>query len=243
MTGSTSRLISLIKKEWEEGVQNKMVLLGVVVLPLFFTGFSVYFLYQYKQAGDPISQIILLNQTMFYFLLLPVIIPLAIAVYAIVGEKDQGSLEPLLATPLTDFELFLGKALASVIPALLITWISFGLFVGIAALLVSSETLPAVLTLPWLLVIFALSPLISIFSVTVTMAISSRVNDTRAAYQLSSFALLPILVPLIFYSTRKALISLSVIGLEAGIVLVVDIGMLYLGIKIFKREEILTRWR
>ena len=66
------------------------------------------------QGGDPIEQIILFNTALMYFLLLPAIIPLAIAVYSIVGEKEQTTLEPLLATPVSDVELFLGKALASV---------------------------------------------------------------------------------------------------------------------------------
>ena len=80
------------------------------------------------QGGDPIEQIILFNTALLYFLLLPAIIPLAIAVYSIVGEKEQTTLEPLLATPISDVELFLGKALASVIPALIVNWISFGAF-------------------------------------------------------------------------------------------------------------------
>lgn len=236
------RVVALIKKEWEEALKNKMVIIGVVVLPLFFLGFSVFMLIQTEKAPLE-AKFILLNQTMFYFMLMPMIIPLAIAVYAIVGEKDQKSMEPLLATPLTDIELFLGKVLASIVPSLIVTWLAFGVFLAISAYLVPPEVVASVLSSTWLVAIFLLAPLISIFSVTVSMAISSRVSDTRAAYQLSSFAVLPLIIPIIIFSLRETLISLKLIFLEALIIAIIDVGMLYLSTKIFQREQILTRWK
>jgi ABC-2 type transport system permease protein len=201
------------------------------------------------QAGNlpldapPETKFILLNQTMFYFLLLPLIIPLSIAVYAIVGEKEQRSLEPLLATPLTDLELFAGKVLAAAVPGVVISWFFFGIFLGIASYLVTPELVGAVLSPPWMLAIFLLSPLVAIFTVTVSMAISSRMSDTRAAYQLSSFAVLPIIIPIFVYGLKSALLKTGMIALEAGIVAVVDIGMLILAAKLFQREQILVRWK
>lgn len=240
------RLRALMHKEWEEAFKNKMVLIGIVVLPLFFLGFAIFMLVQAKGLSPdapPEAKFILLNQTMFYFLLLPLIIPLSIAVYAIVGEKEQRSLEPLLATPLTDLELFIGKVLAAAVPGVVISWLFFGIFLGIARFLVTPELLGAVLSPPWLLAIFILSPLVAIFTVTVSMAISSRMSDTRAAYQLSSFAVLPVIIPIFVYGLKSALLSLRMIGLEAGIVALVDVGMVILAAKLFRREQILVRWK
>ncbi|MFQ6117891.1 MAG: ABC transporter permease subunit [Candidatus Bipolaricaulia bacterium] len=240
------RLRALIHKEWEEAFKNKMVLIGIIILPLIFLGFAIFML---VQAGNlppdapPETRFILLNQTMFYFLLLPLIIPLSIAVYAIVGEKEQKSLEPLLATPLTDLELFAGKVLAAALPGVAISWLFFGIFLGIAGYFVTPELLGAVLSPPWLLAIFLLSPLVAIFTVTVSMAVSSRMSDTRAAYQLSSFAVLPIIIPIFVFGLRKGLLSLGMIGMEAGIVALVDIGMLILAARLFQREQILVRWK
>jgi len=237
------RLRALMRKEWEEAFKNKMVLIGIIILPLFFLGFATFML---VQAGNlppdapPETRFILLNQTMFYFLLLPLIIPLSIAVYAIVGEKEQKSLEPLLATPLTDLELFAGKVLAAAIPGVVISWLFFGIFLGIASYLVTPELVGAVLSPPWLLSIFLLSPLVAIFTVTVSMAISSRMSDTR---QLSSFAVLPIVIPIFVFGLREALLKLGMIAMEAGIVAVVDIAMLLLAAKLFQREQILVRWK
>jgi len=236
------RLSVILIKEWRESRRNKMILFGVIFLPLFLVAFSVYMVVEASKVEDPVGQIFLFNTSLMYFLLLPAIIPLAIAVYSIVGEKDQATLEPLLATPISDLELFLGKALASVLPALAINWASFGLFLGATRWLTGGLP-PEALTAPWIASIFGLSPLLAMFSVLVTMLVSSRASDARAAYQFSSFAVLPGIVPLIVYSARKTLVSLALVGLEAGVLIVVSVVLLYFAIRVFSREQILTRWK
>ena len=236
------RLSVILIKEWREALRNKMVLFGVIFLPLLLVAFSVYMVIQGGGTDDPIAQIVLFNTSLMYFLLLPAIIPLAIAVYSIVGEKEQTTLEPLLATPISDLELFLGKALASVIPALAINWIAFGVFLGATRLFVGSVPLQT-LTAPWLASIFGLSPFLALFSVGVTMLVSSRASDARAAYQFSSFAILPGLIPLIIYSSQKTLVDLKLVVIEGGVLLVACIVVLYFAIRVFRREEILTRWK
>ena len=236
------RLNVLLRKEWRESLRNKMVLFGVVLLPIVLVGTSVFMLTLGEGADDPVGQIILFNTSLMYFLLLPAIIPLAIAVYSIVGEKEQTTLEPLLATPISDTELFLGKALASVIPALIVNWISFGLFLILIRAIVGAIPLET-LTLPWLASIFGLSPLLALFSVGVTMIVSTRASDARAAYQFSSLAILPGLIPLIVYSSQKTLVDMRLILLEGALLVVADIAVLYVAIKLFRREHILTRWK
>lgn len=236
------RLRVLLLKEWRESLRNKMVVFGVVLLPLFLVGVSVYMLALGEGMDDPVGSIVLFNTSLMYFLILPTIIPLAIAVYSIVGEKEQTTLEPLLATPISDLELFLGKALASVIPAVVVDWLSFGLFLAATRIVVGAVPLQA-LTTPWLASIFGLSPLLALFSVGVTMLVSSRASDARAAYQFSSFAILPGLIPLIVYSSRQTLVDVRLVVLEGGVLIVVCSVVLYLAIRVFRREQILTRWK
>jgi len=232
----------LLIKEWRESLRNKMVLFGVIFLPLILVGSSVFMLTQGESQDDPVARVALFNMSLMYFMLLPAVIPLAIAVYSIVGEKEQATLEPLLATPISDLELFLGKALASVIPAVVINWISFGLFLGATRLLTGGFLLET-LTAPWLASILGLSPLLALFSVGVTMIVSSRASDARAAYQFSSLAILPVLIPLIVYSSMKTLVDLRLILLEAGVLVVAAVAVLWFAIRIFSREQILTRWK
>jgi ABC-2 type transport system permease protein len=219
-----------------------MILFGAIFLPLFMVGAAVMMVYQGKGIDAPGAQIALFNMALMYFLILPAVIPLAIAAYSIIGEKEQGSLEPLLATPISDLELFLGKALASVLPALVLTWGGFGLFLGISILFIGGIP-PHVLTPPWIAAIFGLSPLLSLFSVGVTMLVSSRASDARAAYQVSSLAILPGIVPLIVYSSKKTLVNLWLVGVEGLVLLVASSIVLYFAIKVFSREQILTRWK
>jgi len=237
-----SRLRILLIKEWRESLRNKMVLFGVVLLPVILVATSVYMITVGEGADDAVGQIVLFNTSLMYFLMLPAIIPLAIAVYSIVGEKEQTTLEPLLATPISDTELFLGKALASVIPALIVNWISFGVFLGAIRILVGSVPLQT-LTAPWLASIFGLSPLLALFSVGVTMIVSSRASDARAAYQFSSFAILPGIIPLIIYSSSKTLVDLRLVVLEGGILIVACAVIMFFAVKLFRREQILTRWK
>jgi len=191
---------------------------------------------------DPTAQIVLFNTSLLYFMVLPAVIPLAIAVYSIVGEKEQTTLEPLLATPISDLELFLGKALASVIPAVLINWLAFGLFLAVTRVM-TGAFLVQTITAPWLASIFGLSPLLALFSVGVTMIVSSRASDARAAYQFSSLAILPGLIPLIVYSSIKTLVDLRLVVLEGAVLIIVGAVVLWIAIRLFRREQILTRWK
>ena len=236
------RVSVILMKEWRESLRNRMILFGAIFLPLFMVGAALFMVYQGRRIDVVGARIALFNTALMYFLILPALIPLAIAAYSIIGEKEQGSLEPLLATPISDLELFLGKALSSVIPALILTWGSFGLFLAVSIPLVGGIP-PYVLTGPWIAAIFGLSPLLSLFSVGVTLLVSSRATDARAAYQISSFAIIPAIVPLIIYTSKKTLVSLFLVGLEAVVLFVASVIVLYFAIKVFRREQILTRWK
>src|SRR5207302_4271042 len=88
------------------------------------------------------------------FLLLPIFIPSVLASYAIVGEKRERTLEPVLATPIRTWELLLGKMLAALLPALAITIASATLFIGrILAFAVSNRVRDMIVTPGWILAV------------------------------------------------------------------------------------------
>ena len=96
------RIRVILLKEWRESLRNKMILFGAIFLPLFMVGAALVMVYQGRGIDVPGVHIALFNTALMYFLILPTIIPLAIAAYSIIGEKEQGSLEPLLATPIPE---------------------------------------------------------------------------------------------------------------------------------------------
>jgi ABC-2 type transport system permease protein len=173
-----------------------------------------------------------------------VIIPVTIAAYSIVGEKTTRSLEPLLATPISTFELLAGKSLAATIPAIIVGWVSFGIFlVGLPIIGVSRAVISYVVGPTWLLAVLVAGPLLAITAVNFALFISSRVNDPRVAEQISVMLVLPILAALIAQLAGIIVIDIFTMLSFIGALILVDIGMIYLGVTIFQRENILTRWK
>lgn len=64
----------------------------------------------------------------------PALVPAALAAYSIVGERVQGTLEPLLSTPVQERELVLGKALAVFLPSIAVAYAVFAFFIAIVEL-------------------------------------------------------------------------------------------------------------
>ncbi len=248
------RLGALLEKEWREMFKNKMVLISVAIAPMILLLISVFLLVLFEASyGELLADAqllrqlegdwaILFNNILMFFLFMPLVIPLAIAVYAVVGEKEQGSLEPLLATPITDLELFAGKALASVLPGLLITWAAYAAFAAVALAWMPPALTAFFFAPPWLLAMFGLAPLIALFSVLAAMAISAFTRDTRAAYQLSSLIMVPFLIGSLYHIfTQRELVSVGLIAAAMGGAALVDALVLGLGLRLFRREDILTR--
>ena len=257
---------TIIRKEWAEVFKKKMVLFTVIFMPLFFTVLPLIILYSTRNAGvedytsempaqftqlcpENLSggecfQVYIAGQFMLLFMLMPLIIPVNIAAYSIVGEKTTRSLEPLLATPITTFELLLGKNLASVIPAVLATYLGFAIYIAGAWLIVQSpQVIKSLADAVWILIVVVVGPLLAVLSVNFSLMVSSRVNDPRVAEQLSVVVILPVL--LLFFGQIFGFILLNrQIVLAIIIILIfIDILMLYAAVRLFKRETILTRWK
>ncbi|HUV24685.1 MAG TPA: hypothetical protein VMW26_04575, partial [Methanomassiliicoccales archaeon] len=185
-----------------------------------------------------------IDALLFFYVLIPSILPTIIASYSFVGEKTNRSLEPLLATPTTDLELLMGKGLSIFVPTMLVTWISLIPFV----IIVDMITQPvlgyyALPNLVWALGVFILAPLICLLAIFANVIVSSRVSDVRASQQIGSLIVLPIVV--FFLVILLGLVSLDVLNmlLFIGVVGAAVISIIYVATKVFKREEILIRWK
>jgi ABC-2 type transport system permease protein len=188
-------------------------------------------------------QVYMVSSFMLMFMMIPLIIPVNIAAYSIVGEKTTHSLEPLLATPITTAELVTGKNLAATIPAVAATWLGFLLFISGAWLISTPRVAAALLEPMWLLAIFLVGPLMALLSVNFSIMVSSRVNDPRVAEQLSAVVILPLL--LLFFGQLSGFIIVNrlVVLAMAAVLVVLDAGMVVVAVRLFQRETILTRWK
>jgi ABC-2 type transport system permease protein len=186
----------------------------------------------------------MVSQFTIMYLLVPLIIPVNIAAYSIVGEKTTRSLEPLLATPITTIELLTGKNLAAVIPAVLATWIGFGLYAIGAILMIENRLiLTSLFDLMWMLAIFIAGPLLAVLSVNFSLMVSSRVNDPRVAEQLSAVVVVPVLA--LFFGQVSGFFAIDsrLIIVLIAVLVVIDMIMFYFAERLFQRETILTRWK
>lgn len=247
------RIRILMLKEWREVFKGgKTVWIGTVAIPLILLAISLFQLFgisdwrQVDPAELPSVVGTIFLVPLLYFVMFPLVIPHSIAIYAIMSEKEQKSLEPLLATPLRTSELFLAKMLASVLPTLAITWMAFGLFLALVRVLLPARILELAweqFGFLWLMTLGVFAPLAATFMTLASMAIATRVSDLRTAQLLSSFAMLPILMSSFFFIFQQGWDKPLFLGVLSGALLVLDVGFLALNVKLFGREEILTRWR
>src|SRR5918999_5224945 len=179
---------------------------------------------------------------MAYFLLIPAMVPMAIATQSVIGEKQTRSLEPQLATPLEVSELLIGKAIAAALPAVLATWavfVAYGLVNGaigdpVLTILVFNDV--------WQVAMISLVPLICLFSVLLGIIVSSRVNDPRTAQQIGGFIVIPIIGVAIaqFFCGRASFTLEQVIVGDLIVAGLIGLALMF-GSWVFDREAILTR--
>lgn len=258
------RVRVLIEKEWAEVFKNRMVLFTVALMPLLFTILPLTVLFLTPSgSGDSADmpemfaascgqsmsaneclQIYLIDEFLLLYMMMPLAIPIAIAAYSIVGEKTTRSLEPLLATPITTEELLLGKGLAAVLPAILITWLCFGIFLLLAPLSGISAAVRAHVFGPtWLLAVLLLGPLMAVAAVNFAIIVSSRVSDPRTAEQVSMVIIVPLMVVLFGQLAGVIILNPTFMLISIAVMLAADVGLVYLGARLFGREAILTRWK
>lgn len=187
---------------------------------------------------------ILINVMLIFFTLIPTIVPTVMASYTIVGEKLNRSLEPLLATPTTDLELLLGKSASIFIPSVLVTWVAFVPFV----LIVNFSTYPIFLYNPlpndvFLIGVYLLAPLLCILSILCNVIVSSKVSDVRSAQQIGSLVVMPFIALLIVILLGAMSLNLWTMLFFALIVVLVDALVLFIALRVFRREEILVKWK
>ncbi len=194
-------------------------------------------------SGTEQILVLLLQQFNFYLLLIPTMIAISAATFSIVDEKQTGSLEALLATPVRTWELLLGKALAGAIPALVMTWISAGIFLLIASFIGWGVYFGIIINATWFLNLFLVTPTVAILSFILGIIGSSRAKDAKSAQNMVVVIILPVFA-LIGIQITGIVWFTPLLTLALGIVLgIVDWLMLRIAVKLFRREAILLQWR
>lgn len=237
MNVSGRRVRAIYRKELREYRRNGSIVAAMAVIPLIFfipPLIDIFSLPASASAdlthGDPL----------LYMLGIPAIAPALIAAYAVVGERQQGTLEPLLMTPIRREEFMLGKALASFIPSLAISYAVYALVLAAVELFAQPPVASVLVRGPVLLAQLIFTPLLAGWSIWIGIAISTRSSDTRVAQQLGMLASVPsgVVTSLIAYNVIPASIGLAC-GLGLVLLLLNGLGW-RLTSALFDRQRLIT---
>jgi ABC-2 type transport system permease protein len=240
---SLARVVPVVRKEVREFKRNRFVISTMAVLPLIFliTPMITLFKIPDSASGTQVERAVGLISLLF--LIVPIVIPPVISSYSVVGERVQGTLEPVLTTPVRRDELLLGKATAAFVPSVLIAYAIY----FIAAISVRLWAAPVVRAVVWhapqMVAQLLFIPLLAAWSIWVGLGISTRASDVRVAQQLSLLASLPAVLVVV-------LIALDVIppspelGVALAVLLIVlDVGGWQVTSWLFDRERLIAGTR
>jgi len=231
------RVRAIYRKELREYRRNRSVVAGMAVLPLIFVinPLVTIFALPASSAGGLRHLHVLL-----YLLGIPAIVPAVIAAYGVAGERQQGTLEPMLTTPIRRREFLLGKALAILVPSVAISYAVYALVLAAIALFADPAVASALVRGPDVLAQLLFAPLLAGWSIWVGLAISTRSGDVRVAQQLGLLVSLPSIAvtTLLAYDVIHATRGLA-LGLAAALLLGNRIGW-RLTSALFDRERLIT---
>ncbi len=188
MTLSRRRIVAIVRKDLREYGRNRSLVVGMVVLPLVFL---IQPLVAVFLAPESASAELGHGHLLLYLLGIPILVPATMAASTVVGERQQGTLEPVLTTPIPREEFLLGKALAVLAPSVAIAYLVFAIFLAAVALFAQPGVASAILRAPDIGAQVVFTPLLALLSIWISIAISTRASDARVAQQLSLLGSIP----------------------------------------------------
>jgi uncharacterized membrane protein SpoIIM required for sporulation len=165
----------------------------------------------------------------------PTSFSLVIALESFVGEKERGSIEPLLNSPLKDWQIYAGKLISSTVPPL------FGSFLGMSVYLGGLTGRVPLPEFEVLLLVIVLTIVQALVMVAGAVVVSTQATSVRAANLLASFIILPVAFLIQGESIVMFWGDYRVLWLAAGGMILLAGLLIRVGVAHFQREELLGR--
>lgn len=237
----------ITRREVRDSLRDWRIMGPILILTFLFPSLAQFLAGSFSNYLEGFGAQILGDRTIPFLLMIvgffPISISLVIALETFVGEKERRSLEPLLSTPLSNTELYIGKTLSAILPPLVSSY--GGMLVYLYGIVTADSIVwrpPAMLILQ----VFLLSTVQGLVMITGAVVVSSQTTSTRAANLLASFIIIPITIliwaesAIMFLApdaeSQNGILSLWAIIVGMGIVIVL---LLRVGNSIFNREELL----
>jgi ABC-2 type transport system permease protein len=262
------RIRALLIREFLDLSRNRMALLPVVIVTVLALGLPFFIAIAIPRlTGEPLAndsdlakvslvlglhddlsgearvQLFLFQQFLLLFMLIPVTGAMALAAHSVVGEKQARTLEPLLATPISTFELLVAKVLGAFLPTLAIAAAGLVLYFGGIVLLAEAGVAAAMASARTAVLVTLVGPAAALVSLQTAIVVSSRVNDPRTAQQFGVLLILPLSTLLVAQFIGKLWLSPAALALIGAGLIGVWMLLTAISVALFDRETILTRWR
>lgn len=228
------------RRELRDQFRDWRVLAPMTILTLCFPFLMNEFA---KQTVDFLNQFeanLILDRLVPFSIMIigffPITVSLVVALESFVGEKERGTIEPLLTAPFDDWQLYFGKLLVGALTPLIASYISIGLYL----LLIARQGLdmPGVSVM---IQLFLLTTAHAVLMVSAAIVISVQSTSVKAANLLASFIVIPVAIlmqgeaVMLFWGNEKVL-WLGIAG-----VMIISLLLIRVGIAHFEREYLLGR--
>jgi uncharacterized membrane protein SpoIIM required for sporulation/ABC-type transport system involved in multi-copper enzyme maturation permease subunit len=243
-----SNALIITRREVRDSFRDWRILAPILILTFIFPTLAQFVAARFADFVAGYNAPLIGERTIPFLLMIvgffPISISLVIALETFVGEKERRSLEPLLSTPLSNMELYVGKTLAAMIPPLIASY--GGMSVYLFTLLTGElQWRPPAMQVIQIMLLTGVQALVMVAGAVV---VSSQATSTRAANLLASF----IIVPMAFVIQGESVImflaedAFSPRGIGALWAIIVGMALvavllLRVGAAIFNREELLGR--
>ena len=235
-----SPALIITRREVRDQFRDWRIIFPIVVLTIFFPALmnftakqAVSFVERYGAplVGDRLIPFLLMVVGFF-----PISVSLVIALESFVGEKERHSIEPLMCSPLNDWQLYLGKLLAAMVPPLMASYL--GIIVYLGGVYFQVGWYPDATLLIQIVLLTTVQALVMVSGAVV---VSSQTTSVRAANLLASFIIIPMALliqgeSIIMFWARYNVLWWAIFGqvLISGL-------LIRVGIAHFSREELLGR--
>jgi len=233
-------VLLIARREVQDQRRDWRILTPLLGLTLFFpllANFTARRMVAYMEQFDAV----LIAERLYPFLLLvvgffPISISLVVALESFAGERERGTIEPLLAAPLSDAQLYVGKLLAVLVLPLAGSYL--GLLSYAVTMMWRAEWRPDPLLI---FVIWLLSTVQALVMVSGAVVVSTQATSVRGANLLASAIIIPVALLLqwesmLIFWRRFEILWTVVAGLTVVSVLLVRVGLAH-----FNREGLLGR--
>ncbi len=226
------------RREIRDQLRDWRIVLPIVILTLFFPFLANFttrqilgFVGKYgaNLLGDRFIPFLLMIVGFF-----PISISLVIALESFAGETERKSIEPLLSSPLTDGQLYLGKLLASLLTPLIASYLGMAVYL-IAIYRTTSWRAES----QFLLLIGMLTAVQALVMVSGAVVISTQTTSVRAANLLASFIIIPVSLMIQAESVMMLWANYQVLWWAVGALVVLAGLLVRMGIAHINREELL----